>query len=199
MELHRRSLKKDCHCRYNTLVDFSDCNEDRARSSGDIHTSERRTLLEHNPFLNADGTHKKVASVIRQSALLPFGTFAVGCRVFLTKHMHKALNLIKETRGTVISAVSDSDSRTFGPIYPGAGFEDAVASQQQLQIPLVLVQIDEGGYNGESCLDDMPRVVPIYAKKYRFRFNGVEYEREMLPLKLSLADTVHSAQGSSVK
>ena len=31
--------------------DFSDCNEGRARSSGDIHSSERRTLLEHNPFL----------------------------------------------------------------------------------------------------------------------------------------------------
>ena len=65
------------------------------------------------------------------------------------------------------------------------------------QIPLVLVQIDEGDYNGESCLDYVPRVVPIYAEKYRFTFNGVEYEREMLPLKLSLADTVHSAQGSS--
>jgi len=95
--------------------------------------------------------------------------------------------------------VYDSDSRTYGPIYSGAGFEDAVASQQQLQIPLVLVQFDEGDYNGESCLDDVPRVVPIYAEKHRFTFNGVEYEREMLPLKLSLADTVHSAQGSSVK
>ena len=179
--------------------DFSDCNEDRARSSGNIHSSERRTLLEHNPFLNADGTHTKLAYFIRQSTLLPFGTFAVGCRVSLTKHMHKALNLIKGARGTVISAVYDSDSRTYGPIYPGAGFEDAVASQQQLQIPLVLVQFDEGDYNGESCLHDVPRVVPIYAEKHRFTFNGVEYEREMLPLKLSLADTVHSAQGSSVK
>ena len=55
----------------------------------------------------------------------------------------------------------------------------------------VLVQFDEGDYNGESCLDDVPRVVPIYAEKHRFTFNGVEYEREMLPLTLSLADTVH--------
>ena len=91
----------------------------------------------------------------------------------------------------------DSDSRTYGPIYSGVGFEDAVASQQQLQIPLVLVQFDEGDYNGESCLDDVPRVVPIYAEKHRFTFNGVEYEREMLPLKLPLADAVHSAQGTS--
>ena len=87
--------------------------------------------------------------------------------------MHKALNRIKGTRGTVISAVCDSDSRTYGPIYPGAGFEDAVASQQQLQIPLVLVQIDEGDYNGEICLDDVPRVVPIYAENIALRSTGL--------------------------
>ena len=68
--------------------------------------------------------------------------------------MHKALNFIKGTRGTVISAVYDSDSRTYGPIYPGAGFEDAVASQQQIQIPLVLVQIDEGGLKRGELLRD---------------------------------------------
>ena len=33
----------------------------------------------------------------------------------------------------------------------------------------------------------------------RSTFNAVEYEREMLPLKLSLADTLHFAQGSSLK
>ena len=34
-------------------------------------------------------------------------------------------------------------------------------------------------------------------KKTRFSLGGADYEREMLPLKLSLADTVHSAQGKT--
>jgi len=62
----------------------------------------------------------------------------------------------------------------------------------------VLVQLVKADYKGGSCLPEMPRVVPIYAKKTRFTLGRVDYEREMLPLKLSLADTVHSAQETGV-
>jgi hypothetical protein len=110
--------------------------------------------------------------------------------------MHREIGLIKGARGSVVGAAYNSEGP--GPIRPGASFEDAVLSQIQLQIPLVLVQLDEADYKGGSCLTTMPRVVPIYPEKSRFTLNGVDYEREMLPLKLSLADTIHSAQGTSV-
>ena len=41
----------------------------------------------------------------------------------------------------------------------------------------------------------MPRLVPISALTSRFTLNGYDYEREMLPLEVSLADTIHCAQG----
>lgn len=163
----------------------------------DISNSTRRALLEYSPLLNKDGSRKKdVKYYTAQNSLQPHESFAIGCRVAITKHMHREIGLIKGARGTVIRAAFNSEGA--GPIKPGASFEDAVASQIQLQIPLVLVQLDKADYKGGSCLTEMPRVVPIYSEKSRFTLDGVDYEREMLPLKLSLADTVHSAQGTSV-
>ena len=163
----------------------------------DISNSTRRALLEYSPLLNKDGSRKQdVKYYTAQNSLQPHESFAIGCRVAITKHMHREIGLIKGARGTVIRAAFNSEGA--GPIKPGASFEDAVASQIQLQIPLVLVQLDKADYKGGSCLTEMPRVVPIYAEKSRFTLGGVDYEREMLPLKLSLADTVHSAQGTSV-
>ena len=100
-------------------------------------------------------------------------------------------------REVAVRAPAGNQLQRPGPIQSGASFEDAVASQIQLQIPLVLVQLDKADNKGGSCLTYMPRVVPIYTEKTRFTLNGVDYEREMLPLKLSLADTIHSAQGTS--
>ena len=166
-------------------------------SNDGISNDTRKALLEYNPLLNKDGSRKKsVKYYTAQNSLQPHESFAIGCRVAVTKHMHREIGLIKGARGTVIRAAYNSEGP--GPIKPGASFEDAVASQIQLQIPLLLVQLDEADYKGGSCSGYMPHVVPIYAEKTCFTLNGVDYEREMLPLKLSLADTIHSAQGASV-
>ena len=139
----------------------------------------------------------EVCGYTAQKSLQPHESFEIGCRVAVTQHMYREIGLIKGARGTVIRAAYNSEGP--GPIKPGASLEEAVTSQIQLQIPLVLVQLDEADYKGGSCLSYMPRVVPIYAEKTRFTLNGVDYEREMLPLKLSLADTIHSPQGASVQ
>jgi len=114
-----------------------------------------------------------------QNSLQPYESLAIGCRVSVTKHMHREIGLIKGPHGTVVQAAYNSEGT--GPIKPGASFEDALASFVQLENPLVLVQLDKADYKGGSCLTEMPRVVPIFAGKTRFTFGGADYERKMRP------------------
>ena len=75
----------------------------------------------------------------------------------------------------------------------------AIASSEQPQLPIVLVQFDAKYYTGESCHPSLPRVVPIYAKTSTIEYNGEKYVREQLPLERANATTVHQAQGTSAK
>jgi hypothetical protein len=69
-------------------------------------------------------------------------------------------------------------------------------------IPVVLVQMDGGvkpdgstyGYTGDSCLADVPRVVPFCAVQSRTKLMGKFY-RWQLPLEPAHASTIHLAQG----
>ena len=71
--------------------------------------------------------------------------------------------LVPGATGTVVAFAYSSDV-TFGPILPGADMNAAIASSEQPQLPIVLVQFDAKYYTGESCHPSLPRVVPIYAK-----------------------------------
>ena len=104
-----------------------------------------------------------------QNSLQPHESFAIGCRIAVTKHMHREIGLIKGARGIVIRASYNSEGA--GPIKPGASFQVAVGSQIPLQIPLVLVELDRADYKGGSCL---PRNATrcSYAEKSRFTLGG---------------------------
>jgi hypothetical protein len=84
-------------------------------------------------------------------------------------------------------------------VLPGADFDEATSSSEQPQLPLVLVQFDAKYYTGESCLPDLPRVVPIYPTTCNIDFNGQTYVREQLPLEASSTVTVHQSQGTNAE
>lgn len=135
---------------------------------------------------------------------------AVGSRVRLTQTLSIDIGLVNGATGTVVGfRYDEADRKTANP---GASVEDIAATFHNPAIPTVLVQFDAVWYghkiastgkkkDGKSYGDwTLPRVVPITAttdeeKMFRFQLNGVSYTRTMLPLTLSTATTVHTAQG----
>jgi len=123
-------------------------------------------------------------------------SMAVCTRVRLLHSVERDARLVRCAVGSVFGWVYLQGGDA---IMPGAGMEDAVTAPQQPQIPVVLVQFDEGDYIGESCVDGVDRVVPITADKFNLWMDGRSYQCEMLPLEPCKASTVHSAQGTTVE
>ena len=157
----------------------------------------RHELLLLNPLLDAKGKRKSKTNVAR-GARPPVITLAVSSRVRLLDKMAFHLGLIPGATGTVIGFVYTTGPE-YGPLLPGADLAGAVASDEQPQVPMVLVQFDERYYSGESCHPSIPCVVPIYPKTSTIEHNGQKYAREQLPLEPANASTVHQAQGTSAK
>ena len=64
------------------------------------------------------------------------------------------------------------------------------------QLPVVLVQIDEGFYEGPSFPSTTPRVAQItYVKSNFLVHKSVYVTRKMLPLELNYAMTIYKVQG----
>jgi hypothetical protein len=200
---HRRLV--NCACvgkrKRNTVAphNYIPTNDDPGDIPADIQGittlsgNDRRALVKRNPFLNDVGSRKKEQSKFG-NALPPTAVLPIGGRVKLLRHVAKDIGLIKGARGTIIQILY-SQRPAEGPALPSASFEQAVSSERQLQVPLVLVQFDATDYIGGSFSLDIPRLVPIAAMTSRFTMHGRDYEREMLPLEVSLADTIHTAQG----
>ena len=157
----------------------------------------RRALLIINPLVDTNGKRKNKSSLER-GARPPVLTLAESSRVRLLDKLAFYSGLVPGATGTVVGFAYSSDV-TFGPPLPGADMNTAIASAEQPQLPMVLVQFDAKYYTGESCHPILPRVVPIYAKTCTIEYNGEKYVREQLPLELANANTVHQAQGTSAK
>ena len=97
---------------------------------------DRRALLKKNPFLNEDGSRVKRQSKFG-NALPPTAVLPIGGRVKLLRPVAKDIGLIKGARGTIVRIIYSSNPSE-GPALPGASFEQAVSSERQLQVPLVL-------------------------------------------------------------
>ena len=162
-----------------------------------LTTDIRRALLMINPLLDANGKRKSKADVER-GARPPVLILADSSRVRLLDKLAFYSGLVPGATGTVVGFVYSSDV-TFGPPLPGANMNEAVASIEQPQLPMILVQFDEKYYSGESCHPTLPRVVPIYSKNSTIVYDGEIYVREQLPLERANATTVHQAQGTSAK
>ena len=157
----------------------------------------RRALLNINPLVDTNGKRKSKTNLER-GARPPVLTLAESSRVRLLDKLAFYSGLVPGATGTVVSFVYSSDI-SFGPPLPGADLDAAIASTEQPQLPMVLVQFDAKYYSGESCHPSLPRVVPIYAKTCTIEYNGEKYVREQLPLERANANTVHQAQGTSAK
>jgi len=162
-----------------------------------LNMAVRRALLLINPLLDAKGKRKSKTNLER-GARPPVLTLAESSRVRLLDKLAFYSGLIPGATGTVVGFAYSSDV-TFGPPLPGANMEAAIASAEQPQLPMVLVQFDAKYYSGESCHPSLPRVVPIYAKTSTIEYNGEKYVREQLPLERANANTVHQAQGTSAE
>ncbi len=157
----------------------------------------RRALLNINPLLDANGKRKSKANLER-GVRPPVLILAESSRVRLQDKLAFYSGLVPGATGTVIGFSYSSDI-SYGPTLPGADIDSALASAEQPQLPLVLVQFDAKYYSGVSCIPSLPRVVPIYAKTCNIEYNGKKYVREQLPLERANATTVHQAQGTSAK
>ncbi len=162
-----------------------------------LTTAIRRALLIINPLIDEKGKRKSKSNLER-GARPPVLTLAESSRVRLQDKLAFYSGLVPGATGTVVAFAYSSDV-TFGPILPGADMNAAIASSEQPQLPIVLVQFDAKYYTGESCHPSLPRVVPIYAKTSTIEYNGEKYVREQLPLERANATTVHQAQRTSAK
>ena len=127
-----------------------------------LTTAIRRALLIINPLIDEKGKRKSKSNLER-GARPPVLTLAESSRVRLQDKLAFYSGLVPGATGTVVAFAYSSDV-TFGPILPGADMNAAIASSEQPQLPIVLVQFDAKYYTGESCHPSLPRVVPIYAK-----------------------------------
>jgi len=166
-----------------------------------LTAEQRKTLLAKNPFYEpalVAGKPPKRKKQVPKRALPPMISMAVGTRVRLLHTIQRDVRLVSGSVGSVYGWVYQQGADQ-GPIMPGASLQDALNSPQQPQVPIVLVQFDEGDYTGESCVDGVDRVVPISTVKYNIWMDGRSHQREMLPLEACTASTVHSAQGMTVE
>jgi len=178
--------------------------EHDADGSGDTYSNScglskaaRKALLCLNPLVDGNGKRKSRATLER-GARPPVLVLAESSRVRLLDKLAFYSGLVPGATGTVVGFVYSSDA-SFGLALPGADFNTAVISDEQLQLPLVLVQFDAKYYSGNSCHPTLPRVVPIYPKTSSVEYNGEKYVREQLPLEAANASTVHQAQGTSAE
>ena len=181
-------------------ADDNDGDEDTACTvdSRGLTQTVRRSLMLINPLVDGTGKRKSKAAVPR-GAKPPLLTVSCGVRVRLLEKVAFYNGLIPGATGVPVGFRFSSDRLTFGPVLPGADFDTALMSTEQPQLPLVLVQFDAKYYTGESCLPDLPRVVPIYPTTCNVELNGETYVREQLPLEASSATTIHQAQGTNAE
>ena len=98
-----------------------------------------------------------------------------GMRVMLTANLDLPNGLSNGSMGTVVGII----------------FFDLTD-----EMPVVLVAFD--GYQGESCLDDIPGIYPVGPIERTWKSGGQSYNREMLPLIPGFGFSIHKSQGQTL-
>lgn len=175
-------------------ADHGDDDDEFVEDTRGLTRTTRRALLLLNPLVDASGKRKSKSDKTVQRARPPVDTLALSSRVRLDQKIAFYQGLVPGSTGTIVGFMYAADP-TLGPVLPGADLVAALKSDEQPQLPLVLVQFDN--YTGPSCHASLPRVVPIYATTSTIECDGRAYSREQLPLSPANAITVHLAQGTS--
>jgi hypothetical protein len=127
----------------------------------------------------------------------PYLDFANGTRVRVTQNLATQSGIYNGKLGTVYGFLGVGRRPRMPTLAEAAAHTD--------RLPIVLVQLDGGlrqdgstwGYDGPSCVNGVPRVVPFSAAAciHSFGKGTGAVTRWQLPLEAAHASTVHLAQG----
>lgn len=134
--------------------------------------------------INAYHTNPKAKQISAEDmgGLEPTVYLARKARVMLTRNLWTRVGLCNGTMGTVKHIIFAQNQRP--PMLPIA----------------VIVQFDKDDYIGPSFCKNMPNCVPIFPVTSHINdTNGLNLERQQLPLKLAWSITIHKSQGLTLK
>jgi hypothetical protein len=138
---------------------------------------------------------------------------AAGTRVMLTNNPDPVLRLFAGSIGTVLGFfyydTQPSNSHANIPAYamgivaPHCNTAENAAAQD-IQLPIVLVQIDKNCYRNKTFTlsnfqgESTPNVVPIAPISLTFKYQNQKIVRTQVPLMLSSCITIHKCQALTV-
>ena len=134
--------------------------------------------------INAYHTNPKAKQINAEDmgGLEPTVYLARKARVMLARNLWTRVGLCNGTMGTVKDIIFAQNQRP--PMLPIA----------------VIVQFDKDDYIGPSFCENMPNCVPIFPVTSHINdTNGLNLERQQLPLKLAWSITIHKSQGLTLK
>ena len=131
--------------------------------------------------INAYHTNPKAKQISAEDmgGLEPTVYLARKARVMLTRNLWTRVGLCNGTMGTV---------------------KHIIFAQNQMLPIAVIVQFDKNDYTGPSFCGNMPNCVPIFPVTSHINdTNGLNLERQQLPLKLAWSITIHKSKGLTLK
>ena len=134
--------------------------------------------------INAYHTNPKAKQISAEDmgGLEPTVYLARKARVTLTRNLWTRVGPCNGTMGTVKHIIFAQNQKP--PMLPIA----------------VIVQFDKDDYIGPSFCENMPNCVPIFPVTSHVNdTNGLNLERQQLPLKLAWSITIHKSQGLTLK
>ena len=129
----------------------------------------------------------------------------IGSRVSLIKNIDPSIGLFNGTTGTVVGFyyINEEYKDAQLPIFSKGKFninkiDYNDITEENMQIPIVLIQIDEEWYQNESFEYKTKNIIPILPIIQNYVKDNIHYSRIQLPIIPSTCITIHRCQGNYI-